>query len=79
MRLYKRTAKAWTLLNQTPIDGCLLVFNGCHADFRAKASDFKKKHNIALSVSAINKTSRELANSRTAVNDLYITFKSIGG
>lgn len=68
----KRKIGVWRLLNQTPIEGCLLVFNATQKDWRIKASDFKRRHGIAFSIHAITGASRAQAHDRSARSDLYV-------
>jgi hypothetical protein len=72
----KPTRRATWLLNQTPFDGCLLVFNAMAIDWRVKASGYKSKNGIGFTIHAITGASREQAHSRTATSDLYVTIRT---
>lgn len=65
--------KAWRLLNQTPFDGCLLVFNADQLDWRIKASNWKRRHGIGFHIHAITGARKEVAHKRYIKSDLYIT------
>lgn len=68
--------KAFRLLNQTPFDGCLLVFNANAQDWRTKAYGFKRRYGIGFTIHAITGATREQAHGKSAVSDLYITIKT---
>lgn len=73
----KRKMGVFRLINQTPTDGCLLVFNAMQQDWRVKASDFKRRYGIRFSIHAITGASRAQAHDRTTRSDLYVTVEDM--
>lgn len=71
-----RKWKVSKLLNETPFDGCLLVFNANQSDWRTKASDFKRRHGIGFSIHAITGANRAQAHDSTVKSDLYVTIST---
>ncbi len=75
MKIRTKPPKATRLLNETPFDGCLLVFNASPSAFRARASSFNKRYGFAFSVNALAYLPRDKAHDPATRCDLYITLK----
>lgn len=63
----QRKMSVTDVLNQVPEGGCLLVFNGKHNTWRAKASDLAKYLDRSMSVHKIS------IEERPVYCDMYIT------